>query len=188
MRLDAWCPSSILGAYGLCLVAPTREPTKAEEGLLGRFLAGGGRVLVATGGPGYATLEDVYPDREVKPLAIPLGTVPSEWMLDRDALLPRFPDAWPLAASADQETTVLAEYGGKKICVMTQTGEGRMVVLGSPRFFSTNNIAGFWGYWPGNVKFIYYMLGEWLGPSTSPKSPFAEPEAPPDPRVQAHAK
>ena len=97
--------------------------------------------------------------------------------------VPRFMDPWPIVmrdgSPVDKSCKVLFRKAGYVLALFRPFGKGGMVFISDSRFFSNQNIAGLWGYWPGNLKFLHHVFREHL--RTDPdavQDRFPSPEKP----------
>jgi hypothetical protein len=153
----------------LFLLRPSR---RIEEPLLQRFrsfMRTGGLIVLACGYPDKAPPGALLRSCGLDVADVPLGPVP---IVDRQADLPQFVDAWPIMLCKDEKPPntpgdsrdagpsykILYEKNGLANVVFARVGAGGLLVVGDGRFFGDANVESVEVFHKGNIRFIQTLL------------------------------
>lgn len=161
LQLDEFGCDQLDRARALISIAPTLGYTPAEVECIEGFVQRGGTLILAVDASHARAIASLLDRFGIAVPNRPLGPQPAHRILERDDSVPRFQSAWPVEAGPSSEA--LASVADCDIVARRQHGEGHVVVIGDSRFFSSQNVMGEWGYWPGNVRFIYNLLVRYCG-------------------------
>ncbi len=153
----------------LVIVDPARHYEEDEVAQLIDYANIGGRLILCLGPVGASSLSSLMNHLGITISTRCIGRTPPEraWGNSDDGS-PQFREGYPILAAGietlgESETRVLYTTGQDVLAISKQMGKGIAVIIGDPRFFSSANIEGAWGYHPGNIAFLYHAFEQLIG-------------------------
>lgn len=139
----------------VAVIAPTVPASDEWTANAISYVERGGTMLIACGPAEAVKLDALLAYAGIEVTRKSLGSYGS--LLDETVYQgPRFRDAWELSCRPTVAT--LFEYDGVPVAAMSKTGNGAIVVIGDPKFFSSRNIERSGSFHRGTVAFVYRML------------------------------
>lgn len=137
------------------IIAPLRPYSKREIAEVHRFAQRGGRVLVTVGYEEAESAERLLSTWRCRIGPTPLGSCDVPW--DGTGPPVHFYKAWPVEAHAPGAKAVLTHLG-YPVVVFCPEGSGGLLVIGDSDFLLNGNLEGKDGFWPGNIRFLRWLL------------------------------
>lgn len=174
----SWSPPAIDKARVIALIAPALPLDRTEVEQLVRAMERGATVIAAASADDTAGLAPLLAAQGIAIASTHLGLVPGSGV--QDTATPRFLDASPLVVREGRAETPLYTFGGHRLATALPVGAGWLIVVGDTRFFSQRNVEGEWGWWPGNVRFLYDLFLTYCGGQAGPRTPLLPAPRHPD--------
>lgn len=158
----------------LAIVSPSRVLSEKETADIIAMLSRGLTVLVFVSGPESKNVAPLLHTCGIEISTQTLGTVPLGDLAMKDR--PRFADPSAMFCEAGEDTTILATYGSHVLAASRRIGSGRLVVVSDSRFCSSENTAGSWGAWGGNVLPLHTILSTYVRGAVDRPDSFGPPD------------
>lgn len=135
-------------------IAPRKVPGADTKKALGKMLAQGGTLFVASGRPAGTAVNQL-----LEPCGLAMGNKPLGPVEygQREAKL-EFVDAWPVYAKDGIELTPVVNWHREVIVGTTQVGQGTCIAMGDHRFLEDENMEGEYDFQRANVEFYETLL------------------------------
>lgn len=162
IELKSYTPQEVRNARAIVIMAPQVViGSELVRGLIS-YMTEGGVVLVAGPGKKPEIAKALTDELGLDVSDSPLGAIPRQ--SDRDITGPRFVEAYPvnIRNAVPGKCDVLYSYGDYPLVVFRHVGKGGLLLFSDPRYFSSQNIEGEWGFWPGNLALLHDIFVEYL--------------------------
>jgi hypothetical protein len=142
----------------LVIIAPGDRFSAAEVETVARWVADGGRLLVAVGFEESAASADLLRAFGLEVEHIPLGPAQA----GHESGLAQFHEAWPVRAQAENAKTIVEAYG-YPLAVFQPWGEGSVVLIGDSAFLLGGSLEDQSSHQEGNILLLRDVLQGYLG-------------------------
>ncbi len=149
-------------ARAIGVIAPQHfDPERAQ--LYRRHVEAGGLLVLAAGVDHARVANGYLAEFGLRVTSELLGRVPSSRAEERRDL-PRFYAAAAVAFEGRDGIKILASAGTLPVALLKRQGRGAVLLIGDSEFFSSQNMDGRWGHWPGNYALVDSVLGGFVEP------------------------
>ena len=158
------------GAGVYVTVAPGRPFSGSQRRALGRMVAAGGHLVVASGWEEREGVANLLSDYGLAIAPVPLGPVPVLKKIDDPEVfqylqtLPHFAEAWPVEGVRPESDRILYETSGYPVVVQRRQGPGRLTVVADSMFLMNKTLEEEGAAWPGNVVLLRQMFQDGAQP------------------------